>query len=85
MKKEIDIPEFNSENGLTYSWEDNFKIKIIVEDNSVKICANQEGLISLANHLLNLAQDKVPVGYHMHFDEYNSLEEESSELIIEKE
>ncbi|WP_442945884.1 Imm32 family immunity protein [Ohtaekwangia sp.] len=32
--------------------------------------ANREGIISLANHLLNLAQADVPSGYHLHFNEY---------------
>ena len=50
----------------------------------LKIIANKEGLTSLANHLLNLAQDNVPRGYHLHFDESNSLKDGSSELIIEK-
>lgn len=44
--------------------------------------ANKSGLISLANHLLNLGQDDISFGHHLHFDEYNSLEEGSSELII---
>jgi hypothetical protein len=48
------------------------------------LTANKEGLLSLANHLLNLAQDKIPSGYHMHFDENNSLEEGSLDLILEK-
>jgi hypothetical protein len=41
-------------------------------------------LISLAIHLLTLAQENVPVGSHCHFDEHNSLEHGSKELIIEK-
>lgn len=48
------------------------------------ITANKPGLISLAKQLLTLAQDKVPSGYHLHFDEFNSLEEKSYELIIQK-
>ena len=33
---------------------------------------------------MNLAQDAVPSGCHFHFDEYNSLEQVSIELIVEK-
>jgi len=43
-----------------------------------------KGLISLANHLLNLAQDDFPKGYHFHLDDYGCFEEGSNELIIEK-
>lgn len=50
----------------------------------VLISANNEGLLSLANHLLTLAQKEVPIGSHIHLDEYNSLEEGSIDLIIEK-
>ena len=38
----------------------------------------------MANHLLTLAQDEIEEGAHIHLDEYNSLEEDSVELIIEK-
>jgi len=38
----------------------------------------------LANHLLNLSQENIPSGYHLHFDEYNSLENGSCDLIIQK-
>lgn len=50
----------------------------------VIISANREGLLSLANHLLNLAQAEVPCGTHIHLDEYNSLEDGSLDLIVEK-
>ncbi|WP_420330042.1 Imm32 family immunity protein [Parachlamydia acanthamoebae] len=38
----------------------------------------------MANHLLNLAQEKVPTNCHFHLDENNSLEKGSTELIIQK-
>lgn len=50
----------------------------------ITITANKEGFTSLTNHLLHLAQEKIPSGYHLHFDEYNSLEEGSLELIVQK-
>jgi len=80
----IDIPEYNSNNGFAYKWENGFEIETKVENAIINIIANKEGLISLANHLLNLAQEKIPLEYHLHFDEYNSLEKGSIELIIQK-
>ena len=41
-------------------------------------------MISLSRHLLTLAQDSVPSGTHIHFDDLNSLEDGSIGLIIEK-
>lgn len=84
MKMEINIPEFNIEKGITYEWTDGFEISVKVKGQVVSITANREGLISLANHFLNLAQEKIPKGHHMHFDEYNSLDTGSYELIISK-
>ncbi len=84
MKKEIEFEEYIAENGIKLSWENGFKIKCIVTDNTVIISANKEGLLSLANHLVNLAQDLIPNGNHLHFDENNSLEDGSNELIISK-
>lgn len=67
---------------MNNEWEDGFTIKVKVEENTVVISANKEGLLSLARHLTDLADAEV--GNHIHYDEYNSLEEDSSEMIIER-
>lgn len=67
---------------MNIEWEDGFTIKVKVEENTVVISANKEGLLSLSRHLTDLAD--VEVGSHIHYDEYNSLEEDSSEMIIER-
>jgi hypothetical protein len=84
MEVKIEIPKYNGDTGITYLWTDGFELSMAVDKDVVLIKANKEGLISMANHLLNLAQDDIPKNYHMHFDELNSLEEGSRELIIEK-
>lgn len=63
-------------------WEDGFTIKVRGEEKEVVISANKEGLISLANQLKALANDSI--GSHIHFDENNSLEDSSTDLIIER-
>ena len=63
-------------------WTDGFMISVNVEKNAVTISANREGLLSLAGQLKALAEG-VP-GDHIHYDEYNSLEEGSAEMIIER-
>ena len=61
-------------------WVNGFEIKNV--NGTTVILANREGMMSLAKQLLTLA-DGVP-GDHIHYDEYNSLEPGSSEMIIER-
>ena len=68
---------------MEMKWEDGFSIAVKIEKSTVTITANKEGLLSLANHLTALAQDNA-TGAHFHLDEHNSLEENSTELIVEK-
>ena len=63
-------------------WIDGFEIKAVAENGEIVISPNREGMLSLAKHLTALANG-VP-GDHIHYDEYNSLEEGSTELIIER-
>ena len=41
-------------------------------------------MLSLANHLVNLAQKDVPVPYHIHLDDENALEVGAVAMVIEK-
>ncbi|MBR0105805.1 MAG: hypothetical protein IJM13_01150 [Lachnospiraceae bacterium] len=63
-------------------WVDGSEIRVKVVGHTTVISANREGMVSLAKQLLTLA-DGVP-GDHIHYDEYNSLESGSSEMIIER-
>ena len=67
---------------MKIEWVEDFKIKVIARNNEIILSANREGLLSLAKHLTALANG-VP-GDHIHYDEYNSLEEGSAVMIIEK-
>jgi hypothetical protein len=69
---------------MDIAWEDGFQITVEhdADSNVVLIEANRSGLLSLAKQLIALA-DETP-GSHIHYDEFNSLEEGSSELIIGK-
>ena len=67
---------------MIVEWVDGFEIKTVIENDQMVISANKEGLLSLAKHLTALA-DGVS-GDHIHYDEYNSLEEGSAEMIIER-
>ncbi|MBQ8918972.1 MAG: hypothetical protein IJ056_02535 [Acidaminococcaceae bacterium] len=72
---------------MKIEWIDGFEILVKVDhvkDNhdEVVIAANREGMLSLAKQLTALAE--AAPGEHIHYDEYNSLEEGSMELIIER-
>ena len=67
---------------MNVEWMDGFEITVAAEDGRIVISANREGLLSLAKHLTALA-DGTP-GDHVHYDEYNSLEAGSAEIIIER-
>ena len=67
---------------MDIDWEDGFVIKTRAEDGTFVISANREGCLSLAKQLAELA-DAEP-GSHIHYDENNSLEDGSAEMIIER-
>ena len=69
-------------------YEKNFKSEnagdsMDIEWVAVVIAANREGMLSLAKQLTALAE--AAPGQHIHFDEFNSLEEGSAEMIIVRE
>lgn len=78
------LPKYSSNGGLKLDWVNGFEIKSNVSEDGMVIKANKDGLLSLANHLANLAQSDVPIGTHIHMDSLNSLEDGSDDIIIEK-
>ncbi len=82
--REKKLPKYSSSDGLRLDWVNGFEIKSNVSEDGMVIKANKEGLLSLANHLANLAQSDVPIGTHIHLDSLNSLEDGSDNIIIEK-
>jgi hypothetical protein len=67
---------------MDIEWKDGFSIRVGIDGNTVLLSANKEGLLSLAEQLKSLAEESS--GTHLHYDMYNSLEDDSSELIVEK-
>ena len=82
MKYTINTESYNGTIRLT--WEEDAIVECTLSPGETLIRANRDGLISLANHLLTLAQEEVPSGSHIHLDEFNGLEDGSSELILER-
>ena len=79
---QISVPKYND--CIQLNWEEDFKIKVSNDCDTLMIEANKGGLVSLARHLLLLAQEDVPNGSHIHLDEFNSLEDNSIGLILSK-
>ena len=67
---------------MQIEWERNFSVKAGIRGGEVTLSANREGLLSLARIFSALAEE--PPGSHIHLDEHNSLEEGSTELIVER-
>ena len=68
---------------MEFKWEDGFTIATRIENGAIVVSANAAGLRSLANHFLTLANETNVRG-HFHLDEFNSLEDNSVDLIVEK-
>ena len=73
-KKEADQMEIK--------WENGFALRVSAREGAAVLSGNREGLLSLANLLTALAGETP--GSHVHLDAYNSLEDGSAELILEK-
>lgn len=68
---------------MDVKWIEGSEINVKIQDGKeVTISANRKGLLSLACQLKELAEGQP--GDHIHYDEHNSLEEGSSEMIIER-
>ena len=67
---------------MKIEWAEDFKIFTRIENGAITISANKAGLLSLSKQLATLVEQEGDDHYHL--DSNNSLEDGSSELIIEK-
>jgi hypothetical protein len=84
MEITMSVAEYVEAQGLRLSWQPGSRIEARCLAGEVIIKGNRAGLVSLANHLLTLAQENVPAGNHLHFDDSNALEQGSCSLIFER-
>lgn len=84
MERLVNIGSYSQNAGLHLEWSYGFRIEVKVQSGEVIIRANKAGLISLAQHLLTLAEDIVPPGTHVHLDAERELEDASEDLVIER-
>ncbi|GAB3814679.1 Imm32 family immunity protein [Micromonospora zhanjiangensis] len=86
---DVEVAVYDPALGVATWWNDGTVLRAEVWDSperTVVISGNPAGLVSLARHLLTLAQDAVPDGRHLDFDTYCGwLEEGSAAIRIEVE
>jgi hypothetical protein len=84
----VDVVRYDPTLGVGTFWEEDSTLRVDVwetPEQTVVISGNASGLISLARHLLTLAQADVPEGRHFDFDTYGGwLDNGSSALRIER-
>jgi hypothetical protein len=80
----VHVPDYRPSGGLQFSWDDDFEIAVSVSSTEVTIKANRAGLVTLARHLLTLAQEGVHEGAHLHMTADQEIESKVH-LILERE
>ncbi|MBE1605794.1 Imm32 family immunity protein [Actinopolymorpha pittospori] len=83
MDQIINVPEYRTDEGIRFVWDDDFEIELQIDLREVVIKANRTGLTSLARHLLTLAQEGVREGAHIHLTADQEIES-SYDLIVER-
>jgi hypothetical protein len=84
MRSSIEVGEYSMQGGIELKWFGDFEIRVSISGTEVAILANPDGLRSLAQHLMSLAQDGVPDGAHVHFEPGLELEDNSASLVLNR-
>jgi len=84
MQIDIDLGTYSTEVGLQLTWVPGYTLRVTSDGGEVSISANEQGLRSLAQHLLTLAEKHVPAGVHAHLEPGLELDDESTSLVVEK-
>lgn len=79
----MEVPAYDPVRGLTVEWDDGFSIELSATGTEIVLAGNSAGLVSLARHLLVLAQADVPGGHHLHLTAGQEIES-SVDLILER-
>ncbi|MEE1821963.1 hypothetical protein [Streptomyces sp. BE20] len=79
----IEVPERHPEKGIRLVWDDGFDLEVRIDSAEVVIKGNRAGLVSLARHLLTLAQEGVPGGSHLHLTAGQEIESDL-DLVLER-
>jgi hypothetical protein len=84
MDANIELGRYSNETGLHLVWVPGYTLRIVAGTDGVLVSGNEQGLRSLAQHLLTLADQVVPVGVHAHMEPGLELDDDSAALTVEK-
>jgi hypothetical protein len=84
MQLELDLGTYSPERGLELRWQPGYVLTARAHQRELVISGNEQGLRSLAQHLLTLADARVPHGVHAHLEPGLELEDDSVAIVIEK-
>ena len=84
MEVILTLPDFEPDRVFEFLWADDFQIKVSLGATNVVIECKKEGLVSLATHLLTLAQDDFEDGFALNYTVLDALEEGSIDLTFVK-
>ncbi len=80
----VKLDTYSDATGAVLSWDPGYGLNVATHGNEVILSGNSAGLRSLARHLLTLAGEEVPTGYHIHFEPSLELDDMSASLVLEK-
>ena len=85
MKIEIEIEDYNSEDGMTMSFSGGGTVLIREAGNTFSIQGDRVGFEDLATALLTLAHNEgvAPSFCHIHVDEHPMLAKGSSSIVVQ--
>lgn len=83
-RREIrEIDAYDPSKGVTFEWSGDAWARIVATGGEVVLRANRPGLTALADCLLALADPEVPVGSHLHLDDFSFLTRDSLSIVLE--
>lgn len=73
---------YDEATGVGFDPDGDFSLRVEIDRNSVVIVGSRDGLRSLAQMLVDLAEPGVPSGHHVHLSASVCLDEGSSEIAV---
>ena len=83
MKITLELPDYDGR-ATDVIWEEDASVRLDAGHGEVVLSANRAGLTALAKQMLYLADESLPAGSHVHYDDLLLDEGSNRALIIEK-
>ena len=83
MKITLELPDYDGR-ATDVIWEEDASVRLDAGHGEIVLSANRAGLTALAKQMLYLADESVPAGCHVHYDDAFLDADAGVELIVEK-